>query len=236
MNGNFSVEGFKAFCGTCGRTTNHFVEKEVKDFRDHTEVDIQQMIQWQIIRCRGCESLSFRQIYSDSESRDYETGEWEETIRLYPIRGEDILPIKNYYNIPFNIREMYRETIDAFNGKMYMLCSAGLRALIEGICSDQGVKFGHIVVGTKAGKEIVEPKDTLEGKIEGLAQKRILTRNHAEVLHGFRFLGNESLHNLLRPSSDTLKTAINIIEHTLYHLYEMSGDAEKLDSKRKPLF
>jgi len=142
------------------------------------------------------------------------------------------LPIKQLVNTPQNIRTIYRETIDALNSGSLILCSGGIRAIVEGVCNDKGITKGTVING--AGKSIVSKN--LNGKIEGLHTAGYLTPENAAILHELRFLGNEALHSLSAPSHEELKIAINIVEQTLDNIYELQHKARMLKiekSKRK---
>jgi hypothetical protein len=62
----------------------------------------------------------------------------------------------------------------------------------------------------------------------GLQEKGLLTQSSAQTLHEHRYLGNDAVHELARPSEDELRLAIEIIEHTLQQLYELPEKAEEL--------
>lgn len=76
-------------------------------------------------------------------------------------------------------------------------------------------------------------RDNLQGKIGGLFEKNLLTKNHADVLHEHRFLGNQAVYELDIPSKEELRLAINILEHTLENIYELKYKAEELQWQRE---
>lgn len=220
----------KAFCTNCGRETNHkILQESIKNYSDE-EVSAQAI--WQIIECNGCENVSFKEIWTNSEDIDPEDGHPIESIKLYPIRSEDYLPIKNFYNVPFKVRSIYRELIDAYNNDLNILCSGGLRATIEGICNNEKILDGPVEI-VKEGTTIIKRSSDLRGKIGGLYEKGLLTKPHAETLHEHRFLGNEALHSLNQPSKEELKIAIEIVEHTLEALYELKEKVDDLKFKKQ---
>ena len=189
---------------------------------------------WEILRCCGCEDITFREIWIDSEDYNYNTNEFEPTVQLYPPRGENTLPVKPYYNVSPILRRIYREVIDCYNNEIYTLCAAGLRAIIEGICVDKEIKGGDVEkFDKKSGAKNIIRSNVLEGKIEGMAKAGFLTKKHAEILHEYRFLGNDAVHKLQSPNSEELKLAIEIIEHTLYNLYELPEKAWELKREKK---
>jgi hypothetical protein len=162
-------------------------------------------------------------------SEDIYSSEEDDTgnIKLYPIRSKDSHPIKTFYNVPYKVRNIYREMIDAFNNGLLILCSGGLRATIEGICNSEGIIDGPVNVMRK-GTSVIQRKKDLQGKISGLNEKGLLTKRHSEILHEHRLLGNEALHFLDSPTKDELNLAIEIVEHTLDNIYELSGKANDL--------
>ncbi len=211
----------KSICETCKGPTKQTVlfEKEVSEEEQETgwwETSI-----YQIIQCDGCESISYRTLFDSAYLRSYEGNSIES---LFPKRTVNSLSIKSFLNTPKNIVSIYRETIDAYNNDMEILCSAGLRTIIEGICTDKNIKNGEI---TEVGGKKKTSKG-LDGKIEGLAANGFLTKVHSDVLHELRFLGNKALHNLSPPSKKELKLAIDIVEHSIENIYELQDRARKL--------
>ncbi|MFQ5894396.1 MAG: DUF4145 domain-containing protein [Nitrospinota bacterium] len=120
---------------------------------------------------------------------------------------------KRFKALPEKLFSIYREIIHAYNGSLNVLCAAGARALLEGICEDKGI----------SGKNIEE-------KVEGL--KRLLPANIVDDLHGFRFIGNRALHELEAPSREDLGLAIEIIEDLLNFIYELDYKASRLAAKK----
>jgi hypothetical protein len=72
----------------------------------------------------------------------------------------------------------------------------------------------------------------LQGKINGLHEKGKLTKEHAEILHEHRYLGNTSIHDLAAPSKEELSLALEIIEHVFDTIYEIPEKAIQLRHKR----
>jgi len=227
----------KVFCIRCEQYTNHDIIKEYE--RTYTPEDIPEMGiefamgRWQILQCKGCEDITFRESWVTSEDWNPVTGEMEESVKLYPQRGRELLPIKSFFNVPGSLRQIYREIIDCYNSGIYTLCAAGLRAIIEGICAEQNIKDGPIVSTKKDGSTKTERGKRLQAKIEGFKERGVLTEQHCKILHEHRFLGNDAVHNLDRPSREELKLAIQIIEHTLENIYELKDRAEELRRKKK---
>ncbi|MDB5115187.1 MAG: hypothetical protein JWQ79_679 [Mucilaginibacter sp.] len=212
----------KVYCKVCNNATNHESLFEHKDRWD-TE-DISGGDSWFIIRCMGCNDISFKHSSWCSEDWDPRTNEVDKKIEIYPIRGEYILTSKDFYSLSSTIQTIYKETIDCFNNQCLMLCAIGIRAILEGICKEEEIKSGTVI--NSIGKTRISKN--LDGKIAGLKEKGILTKKHSDFLHELRFLGNEAAHELSRPSSKELKIAIEIIEHTIENLYELEDKVKDL--------
>ncbi len=231
-------EKLKILCQQCNNNTNHIVIQST-DIDGSEPVDDEYAISWarhfQIVECQGCDTITFRQIdwFSEWEEPPHDNGTRE---RLFPTRSAETREIKPFYEVPAAIRKIYIETLECFNMRFHILCAAGLRATVEGICSDQNVTDGPVEKTKKDGTKEIIRRRNLEGKIAGLHEKRILTPKNAELLHEHRYLGNEALHELGQPSKGELDLAINIIEkilETLYELPEFGEELKRVKKKRK---
>jgi hypothetical protein len=237
-------ERFRAFCASCKNETNHVVAQSVDTAGsepihygpgENDRDSIDWIDRYQIIQCSGCDTFSFRHKNWFSEAQEYygpnDYNDGSTTV-LYPQRSKDILNAKDFYNVPKNLRAIYKEVVNCFNGDSPVLCAAGLRATIEGLCAENGVTGGPVKVMTKGGAVEEKRKDNLEGKISGLCEKGILTEKSAEILHEHRYLGNSAVHELSRPGEDDLRLAIEIVEHVLESLYEIPEKAGVLRANR----
>lgn len=215
----------EVLCLECNRPTKHRVAASLDE--DGTAYDQQEgwSVEWvdnyQVIQCQGCETVTFRHLHWFSEDCHQEIDEDGTTERLYPKRDANSLKAQVFRNLPTTLRRLYGEVVDCFNYDALILCAAGLRAMVEGLCADQGIVDGPVTEPAKGGETKVSRKDNLEGKISGLHEKGLLTQASAQTLHEHRYLGNDAVHELARPSQDELKLAIEIIEHTLEQLYEI---------------
>ncbi|MBK8995707.1 MAG: hypothetical protein IPM35_08165 [Myxococcales bacterium] len=92
----------------------------------------------QVIRCLGCERLSFRQASWCSENVDPDTGEPEVYETLFPSRVKTRAPMDAERYVPADVSRMYFETIQVFNAGARVLTAAGIRATVEAVCIDRG--------------------------------------------------------------------------------------------------
>lgn len=228
-----SDQKIKIYCVGCKGFTNHDVLKKVTktftpDNTPNMQIDFAEGI-WEILECRGCESVTFRETWINSEDVNPETGEPEAEVRLYPARNDKMLDIKPHFGMPLNLRQFYRETIDCYNQGLNTLCAIGTRMLIESICLDKGIKDDPVLLPN--GR--IERQGNLQGKIEGLAKSGLITAEHAKTLHQLRVLGNEAAHQLQAPSVDELQTVLEIVEHTLENVYGLAFKTEDLQFKKR---
>ncbi len=222
---------FQIVCLQCKNTTRHKVLTSV-DQSGEEEMQYGDWFYWysfyQIVECQGCDDISFRKEHSNSE--DYSGEDVDELI--YPKRAKDTWATKDFFNIPYNLRRIYRETIDCYNNANLTLCGAGVRSLVEGLCMENGITDGEVEITKKDGTKEIKRLDNLQGKINGFYEKGKLTKEHAEILHEHRFLGNTSLHDLAEPTKVDLSLAIEIIEHVFDTIYEIPEKAIQLKHKR----
>ena len=199
-------------CSRCDTQTNHAVCSSVQ-FSWGTE-DIQGVNTYEIIRCLGCDSLSFRIGSTNSDDIDVdEEGNYFslETERIYPSRLMGRTALEDIYSLPDKVRAIYKETHAALCTQLKILAGVGIRALVEAVCSEE------IAKGI-----------TLEEKIDDLVKKEVLTKRNAAVLHRTRLLGNQAAHKIKAPSDTELDVAFDIVENLLETVYIIPKKAEHL--------
>jgi len=221
----------KVLCKICKVITRHKVLTSVKysgseSFTHYPEETYHWEDFFQTIQCQGCEDVTFRNLHSNSEDCDMDGP--LVTQQLFPKRTTETLIEKDFLKTPYILKVIYKETINCYNENNRILCAAGTRALVEGICKENSILDGEVKVkDTSKNKRV----NNLEGKINGLYEKGLLTKQNSEILHKLRFLGNTAIHELTRPKEEELKLAIEIVEHILDSIYEIKEKATKLKSK-----
>jgi len=113
------------------------------------------------------------------------------------------------------LSRLYREVLTCFEKDCLLLCTLGLRALIEGVCGDKGLTGGN-----------------LEHKIDSLV-KFLPSPNLIEALHAFRFAGNDAAHRLEALTRDDAEIAIEVMEDLLNVLYDLDYKASAMRSGSK---
>ncbi|EMX0193784.1 hypothetical protein COJ87_19935 [Bacillus cereus] len=205
----------RQYCNKCKQLTKHKIIHEYSrvytpENTPEMQIDYAKEI-WRIMECCGCEEVSFAEIWKSSEDVDYKTGIPYENIQLYPECQENSLGYQKFNVLPFMINKIYLEAIQTFNKNLYFSSMVCLRTIIEAICANVGIEEGSI-----------------KQKIDKLFEKGFLTKQHVDILHEHRLMGNQALHNLQIPTREELVIAIKIIEHTLENIYEINYKCEEL--------
>jgi Domain of unknown function (DUF4145) len=192
-------------CSECSGKTFHKVMLSFdQSGEEHDENwDLYREFHYQIIQCQGCKTVSFRRISSNSQD-EFQIGddEWDfvKYEDLYPSRIEGRKGI---------VQRIYKETLQALNGKSPILAGMGLRALFETVCEEEEASG-----------------NTLFHKIDDLVKTNILTPAGAAILHRIRALGNDAAHEV-RPHNDKqLSLAMDVIEHLLTDVYILPKQVE----------
>lgn len=210
-----NTKKIKSYCHCCKRETNHDILFSEKVSYDNDGYYWEEAT-YSVVRCCGCDLIGFhRKVFSEDNIAEVENGIYDyiPEITTYPFNSNWIDPIFSWA-IPHKIREIYRETIEALNHGLDRLAGAGLRAVVEAVCS-------HMEVDGK----------NLESKINKLTSKGIITRNDRNRLHAIRFIGNDSIHVLKKYKRDELLVALNIVNGILNNLFVVEDAFEHLGER-----
>ena len=116
-------------CQQCRRQNRHEVIAERKTSQSSPDDSIHVSQTSRIIRCRGCEDVSFQRLYRNSEDIDPQTLEPEVQETLYPNRTGGRQPLDAARYFPHKVWRMYGETLKAFNVSAPTLAAVGRRAV-----------------------------------------------------------------------------------------------------------
>jgi hypothetical protein len=209
----------RLFCNRCKSETNHVARGSHKrsyyeDDSSYWEEDI-----FTLLTCAGCDKGTLEEAWTQSgylrpAGPTNEDTEQDYSLAYAPPRGTQTREPKVFRQLPKALSAIYKECVAAYNNDLHLLCGAGLRALIEGICEDKKVK------GTN-----------LQKKIDALAGVH-LPQNITKSLHSFRFIGNDAVHKLDVPLRRDLDLAIEVAEDLLNFFYELDYKASRLPQKK----
>jgi hypothetical protein len=169
-----------------------------------------------IIKCCGCDFVSFYNKYIDIEAGTYDAnGEWQsvEIEKQYPEINENVAEIKDFHLVPSIVSQIYKETIASIKSKSYIIAGAGMRAIIEAVCNDKNIN----------GRD-------LKTRIGKMVFMGIISKDDGKKLHGIRFLGNDAVHDIKPATPDELHMALRIVTHLLETVYTLSYASSILDT------
>ncbi len=223
-------------CVRCG-WTRHTIRGTFQAYWEDKDSDITGGATYDLMECNGCQRGTLRETSWVSE----EPG--ESSVTYWPPRkdGSPLREPRNFKKLDYGgpVDSVYRQTITAFNDGLSTLAGAGIRLLIEGICLDQKIHKGRVYTEQKklvreraTGKIIL--RDNLEGKINGLLQKGLVSKNQAKVLHQLRKLGNDAAHALDQPPLKLIDECIDALEHLLVQVYDQPELLKRLINRKKP--
>jgi len=207
----------KTLCYKCDKKTYHVILKSVDEYgkEEYTDWSIVWDSHHQIIQCRGCKTVSFRKVHSNSEEEEQVgENEWAPKIheQLFPARLEGRKGLsKNVLRIPQNVRLIYKETNRALVSDLPVLTGIGIRAIVETVCKDQKAEGNNLLK-----------------KIDSLLNKKLLTPAGAEILHNLRVLGNKSAHEVKPHNAEQLSVGMDVIDHLLLDVYILPFKVKKV--------
>ncbi|MET3606896.1 hypothetical protein ABIC74_000738 [Mucilaginibacter rubeus] len=186
------------YCVSCFKNTNHEVIHLVEEFHE----DFLEVAYYTIVKCLGCDRYSYR-----TESRDVQntTANPDDNIIAYEnfpnvLKGHRNLKYPRY--IPTNIAVIYKEALKAFAANCYLLTAVAFRGVIEAICVDKKI-----------------PGRELKSMITNLAKHKLISEKEAERLQPIRFMGNDSIHEAIVPTSKALYIVLDVVDHLINNLY-----------------
>jgi hypothetical protein len=207
-----------SYCRECGKSTNHDILAENQESqREEYACDII----FQIVRCRGCETKSFRKVVVDIEAAypSY-NDQWEvpEDITIYPKSAEGHREIEDLDELLNIVRKIYSEELLVLKEDTKVLAGLGLRAVVEAVCNNLEI-----------------PGKSLEVRINRIATAGNISKKDAERLHGIRFMRNDAAHDIKTPKDESLYVALQIVEHLIASVFvlekKVSGNLDTTTSK-----
>lgn len=129
-------------CRECHRTTKHVIlaEATLSGSSGPSEFSINWRIEHEIIRCLGCETISFRKTSgSDQDFVQIGEEEWEyqPLVEVYPEPLGGRQPLADVDLLPDKIQRIYEESLRALSDTQPVLCGIGIRAIIETVCKEK---------------------------------------------------------------------------------------------------
>lgn len=223
----------KVYCRSCTNETNHTILSK------HS-IGSNEGLEWaywredyMIAECMGCNTVTFIKEFDAAYMQEFENDDGSlgaEDIQVFPPKPKETRVIGHppiyFTSLPEGLNVLYRQVVESYELGYFALAVAGLRMIVEGICNELSIESGYVIDKktneiklNKQDKPIRE--NNLRGRINGLAEKGILTRNQVETLQFVRLVGNQTVHELQVPPDNIVREIIKIIEQAFTNIYEL---------------
>lgn len=178
-------------------------------------------VQWQIVRCAGCEETSFRlveksQLEDNIVSHIGEVSPGEKVSRFPPFRKR--LKPEWIGKLPSSCRDILLEVYVSFEADCFRLASIGLRSVIEIVVDDLIDDSGNKQTGIRSKICRLDPK---------------LGDIHRDELIAIAEYGNASVHRAWNPPGEDVEEHLNATESFLKLIY-VSPEETKTRLARPP--
>lgn len=221
MTGNIPIntkqgQKIKSLCRDCHRETKHEIIADAISKSSHFTKfqDFDWTVEWQIVRCLGCEGITFRKSSGSSDDwvqigdNEYE---YQPLIETYPIPVSGRQFLSGVELLPHKAQLVYQESIEALNNAQPVLCGIGVRAILETVCKDKSAE----------GKDLYL-------KINSLVELGVLSKNDAAILHKLRIMGNDAAHEVKPHNLIELGLALDVVDHMLRGVYILPEHTKQL--------
>lgn len=201
----------RCHCNSCAQVTGHEVvgKHEFSDSSDSPEESPWWMITYEVLKCRGCDTVCVRQT---SESEDLEDAQ----VVFYPPRISRRIPTW-IRSLPYDLQELLGEVYVALQNNSRRLALMGTRTVIDMVMLDQ-----------------VGDRGNFKEKLAFLVEQRVIGSRESEVLNTALDAGSAASHRGYEPSSTDLNAVIDIVENLLQSTYHLQKLARKLKAITPP--
>jgi hypothetical protein len=221
-------ERIKGHCPSC--SGDRFADP-VASFNDGWSDDAHGMwgrTSYNILRCRGCETVYFRkaEVFSEEMDRrqDPHTGEWEaylpETVTYWPAPTERQQPAwtRQLPLVDHDLHRLLQEGYKAYDNDLGVLAAIGIRTVFdrssELLDIDPALSFAEKLNALLAN-----------GKI-GVAER--------ETLDTLTDAGGAAAHRGWRPSPEQLDTMMSVVEAFIYRNFVLDEAVKRLKATVPP--
>ena len=214
----------KSKCNICHGLTVHevlFQRKEEGEEEIAEDYSISWGATWQVIQCRGCESISMKRNAWNSEARD-EHGEPEIESTYFPPRIFRRPPswLKNDFFhrvVPDEIERLMNELYIALQNDCFAASTMLTRAVFENLMINTTGDHGSFA------------KNLLK-----LREGGHISESHRIAVESMLEAGHAVIHRSYIPERGDIITLVDILETVLHVVYILTPKANELDKKIPP--
>lgn len=214
----------QAPCPNCGGSRNCFVRGRYSATRDGTDVpgEVYDCTTGFLLQCAGCSTIFYGEEYFFSEVehevRDPETGE----MRLEPIVTCKFWPTVEARSRPdwfgevsavdAHLKSLMTELYSALDNGLMVLAGIGVRTCFDRVTELVGV----------------DPSLPFARKLEALLTDGRIGITEKDILAALIDAGSAAAHRGWSPSSDDLRTMMDVLEQFIHRTFILRSESEQL--------
>lgn len=205
----------KSHCNTCqGETKQEVLHSEEIRIRDDDDYGIWVDNIYEMLKCRGCGSITLKQTQWDSENYDNIPDFYyypPSTSRPEPKWISDLNRRNDEQNY---IRDLIKEIYSSLHNHNHRLATMGIRALIE-----------HTMI-----KKIGDNGSFLNN-LNVFMENGFISKNQKDRLNTVLEAGHATIHRSYSPATEDIHTCIDITESVVESVYIHPEKANKLEKR-----
>lgn len=198
------------FCNKCNEKTNH--EIHFTKCIDGEDGPIDWYNLYQVLECRGCGNITFRNRLWFSEFQDFEP-ESDPVFRdkYYPTALIRKSPIWLDELENQNLTEVLKEVYSSFQNNLQIVTAIGIRTAFDIIAIEKINDIG-----------------SFDKKLNDLLNRKIITSDEKIILDTLIDSGNAAAHRGYSPSKDDIHILFDILEKIIEKIYFSENILKKL--------
>lgn len=207
----------KAHCNQCLDSRQHDVLHSHSEKWNSNDGGICGSDEYDLLRCRGCESIAVRHIAWCSEDID-ELGAPYSTVLYYPPSISRPMPRWVHDLVTSEatslMGDLLQEIYVGLQNNIASLATMGIRALIESIMIEK-----------------IDDQGSFAENINAFMAAGHISKDQEGILKAALEVGHAVIHRSYSPSKDDLETCMDIVEGIVETLYIHPHKADKLSQK-----
>ena len=219
-----SIENTKAPCPKCECFRNSVVRGRHSETIDYTEIpgQVYECTTGYILQCCGCSAIFYKeQVYfseETEEARDPLTGEWTTVQvthdRYWPTTEARARPawFAKLPGIDPRLKDLMTELYSALDNGLTVLAGIGIRT-----CFDRATELVK-----------VDTNLNFAGKLEALLADGRIGSTEKDILAGLIDAGNAAAHRGWSPSSEDLRTMMDVLEQFIHRNFFLRDESAQL--------
>ena len=215
----------KSNCNECGGLRNSIILKDEKTsvMDESPGFDLTIWKDYQIIKCLGCDGISFREEYSDSEHQEEGSiytyfpaktfkskPDWYKHLdrrSIFELAADEI-------GVYTHINQLLNEVYTCMSNSCPRAASMSIRALIESVMINKVGDLG-----------------SFEKNLNGLHDSGYISKSDIAIIEAVIDAGNATIHRVHKPDDESIKKMLLIVENLIESIYFYEGSAKEIKAR-----